>query len=141
MKLTTKGRYGTRIMLELALHYNKKCPVLLKQIAQEQEISIKYTHLLISYLRGAGLVRSIRGPKGGYALTKPPSLISLREIVQTLEGSLSPVDCIDDPDFCHRITFCPTYEVWKKMKEAVVKVLDSLTLEDLILIQRKKKNL
>jgi len=127
-------------MLELALHY-KKYPVLLRQIAQEQEISIKYAHFLISYLKGAGFVRSIRGRKGGYVLTKPPSLISLREIVQSLEGSLSPVGCIDDPDFCHRITFCPTHKVWKKMAEAAVGVLDSLTLEDLILIQQMKKSL
>lgn len=139
MKLTTNGRYGTRIMLELALQYEKG-PVLLREIAERQEISRKYAHFLINYLKGAGLVRSIRGPKGGYVLAKPPSEISMDEIVQTLEGSISPVTCVDDPHFCSRMPACATYLVWEKLKEAMLGVLNSWTLENLVVAQGARKN-
>ncbi|HIC90801.1 MAG TPA: RrF2 family transcriptional regulator [Syntrophaceae bacterium] len=139
MALSTKARYGSRIMLELALQYEKG-PVLLKEIAERQEISRKYAHFLINYLKGAGLVRSIRGPKGGYVLARPPSEISMNEIVQTLEGSISPVTCVDDPHFCNRKPACATYLVWKKLKEAMSGVLDSWTLENLVVAQGARKN-
>lgn len=127
-------------MLELALQYEKR-PVLLKEIAERQGISIKYTHFLINFLKGAGLVRSIRGPKGGYVLTRAPSEISMNEIVQTLEGSISPVTCIDDPHFCSRMPTCATYLVWKKLKEAMLGVLSSWTLENLVIARGTRENI
>ncbi len=140
MKVSTKGRYGTRIMLELALQHNKR-PVLLREMSERQGISVKYIHFLISFLKRGGLVKSVRGPKGGYILARAPSKISLREIVQTLEGTLSPVDCVDDPDFCDRTNFCGAHEVWKKLNRAILKVLDSLTLKDLLKMDYAKSSM
>ena len=140
MKVSTKGRYGTRIMLELALQHDNKRPVLLREMSERQGISVKYIHLLISFLKRGGLVKSIRGPKGGYVLARAPSKISLREIVQTMEGTLSPVDCVDDPDFCDRIDFCAAHEVWKKLNRSILNVLDSLTLKDLIKMDYAKSS-
>ncbi len=131
MKMTTKGRYGLRIMLELALHYGEG-PFLLKEISQSENISIKYIHFLINFLKGAGLVKSLRGPKGGYVLAKAPSKITLRAIIEALEGPLSPVDCVDDPAFCDRVNICPAHKVWERIYQAELNVLDSLTLEQLI---------
>ena len=130
MRLSTKGRYGARAMLDLALNFGKE-PILLRDIATRQEVSEKYLEHSMSSLRNAGLVRSIRGARGGYILAKPPSEIRLSEIMEVLEGSMAPVECVNDPEVCHRADLCVTRDIWEKMKEAIDNILESTTLEDL----------
>jgi Rrf2 family transcriptional regulator, cysteine metabolism repressor len=137
MKLSTKTRYGIRAMLELALNYKRK-PLSIKEIAKNQEISKKYLEHLLILLKTAGLVGSTRGAGGGYALTRPPSEIRLSQIVQVLEGSLSLVDCVDSPVICSRSKFCATRDVWFLIKQSIVQVLYSITLDGLLKRQEKK---
>lgn len=138
MKLSTRGRYGTRMMVDLAFHYGTG-PILLKDIAERQEVSKKYLEHLISPLLAAGLVRSVRGARGGYILGREPAKINLAEIIQVLEGSMAPVNCVDDPGLCHRVKFCVTYEIWGKIKGAVTEVLSSVTLQDMVERQKSKE--
>lgn len=137
MKLSTRARYGARAMLELALHYGNG-PVLVKDIAKSQEISKRYLEHLIVSLQAVGLVETIRGKKGGCILAKPPSEIKLGEVVEALEGSVAPVDCIVDGKLCPREKICVTRDIWIKMKEAIVNVLNSITLEDMVKWQKEK---
>ena len=139
MRLSTKGRYGARAMLDLALNSGKG-PVLLRDIAKRQEVSEKYLEHSITTLRKAGLVRSIRGARGGYVLAKSPSQIRLSEIMQVLEGSMAPVECVDDPQVCQRAQLCVTRDIWAKIKEAVDNILESITLEDMVERQNRKRN-
>ena len=139
MRLSTKGRYGTRAMLDLALN-SSEGPVLLRDIAKRQEVSEKYLEHSISALRKAGLVRSIRGARGGYVLAKLPSQIRLSEIMEVLEGSMAPVECVDDPQVCQRAQLCVTRDIWAKMKEAIDNILGSITLQDMVEQQNRKKN-
>jgi len=137
MKLSTRARYGARAMLELAFHYGNR-PVLVKDIAKRQGISMRYLEHLIVSLQAAGLVRTIRGKKGGCVLTKPPSEIKLGEVVEVLEGQVAPVDCIVDVKLCPRKKICVTRDIWIKMKEAIMNVLNSITLEDMVKWQKEK---
>jgi len=137
MRLSTKGRYGARAMLDLALNFGKN-PVLLRDIARRQEVSEKYLEHSISALRKAGLVRSVRGARGGYILAKSPSEIRLSKIMEVLEGSMAPVDCVDDPQVCHRANLCVTRDIWVKMKEAIDNILKSTTLQDMVEQQKEK---
>ena len=127
MKLSTKGRYGTRAMLDLALHYGQG-PILLKDIARRQEISERYLEHVVIPLRAAGLVTSARGAHGGFALAKPPSELRLSYIIQVVEGSIAPVDCVDDPRLCSRADFCVARDVWAELEKAMSGVLESTTL-------------
>ena len=137
MKLSTKGRYGLRALLDLALHQGEGL-ILLKDIARRQEVSLPYLEHLITPLMAAGLVRSTRGARGGVSLLKPPSDIKLSEIVQLLEGSIALVDCINNPELCQRSGFCVTRNVWSEMRKAMIQVLDSTTLQDLVERQKRK---
>ena len=137
MKLSTKGRYGTRALLDLALHQGEGL-ILLKDIARRQEVSLQYLEHLITPLIAAGLVKSTRGARGGVLLVKPPSEIKLGEVVQLLEGSIALVDCVNNPDTCHRSDFCATRDIWIDMKNAMSQVLDSTTIQDLVERQRQK---
>src|SRR5208283_2589512 len=101
MKISTKGRYATRAMLDLALHYGKT-PVLLKDISARQDISLRYLEQIISPLIAAKLIKSTRGPRGGIALAKPPRKIKLLDIIQVLEGPVAPVECVENPGICTR---------------------------------------
>lgn len=130
MKISTKGRYGIRLMLSLALHYESGT-MALKTIAKEQEISEKYLEQIINPLTKSGLVKSFRGAQGGYVLTKHPDDISIGEILRILEGSLSPVDCVDNP-MCPNSDSCVSLSIWKKMKDALDDVVDNISLGDLI---------
>jgi Rrf2 family protein len=136
MKISTKTRYGTRAMAELAYNYGD-APLCAKEIAKRQRISLKYLEQLIATLRASGLIKSTRGAHGGYSLAKPPDEINLREIFQVLEGSVAPVDCVDDPESCPRNRECVTRDVWLQMRDAMAKVLDSTTLQDLV--ERKQE--
>ncbi len=137
MKLSTKARYGMRAMLDLALHRDR-VPISLKDIAERQQISLAYLEQIIAPLVAAGLIRSLRGPKGGIWLDRSADQVTLKEIFQTLEGSLAPVECVENPQFCSRADLCVTREVWDRIKEAMASVLESTTLQDLVDLQKKK---
>jgi Rrf2 family cysteine metabolism transcriptional repressor len=137
MKISTRGRYGLRTLLDLALHQDDGL-VLLKDIARRQEFSLPYLEHLIAPLIAAGLVKSTRGARGGVSLIKPPAEIKLGDAVQLLEGSIAPVDCINHPELCHRSAFCVTRDIWVQMKEAISYVLNSTTLQDLVERQKQK---
>jgi len=139
MKLSTRGRYGTRTLLDLALHQTEGRPIPLKQIAQRQEISLQYLEHLITPLIAAGMVKSSRGARGGVQLAKPPREIELIEVIETLEGSIVPVDCIDSPEVCPRSKLCATRDIWVELNEAINGVLKSTTLQDLVECQKKKE--
>ena len=140
MKLSTKGRYGTRALLDVALH-QEDSPVQLKVIAQRQQIPLHYLEHIIAPLIAAGLLRSTRGAYGGVSLGKPPQEIVLSEVIQVLEGSITPVECVDDPNVCSRADICVTRDVWTDVKKAMVGVLESVTLQDLVERQKDKQNL
>jgi Rrf2 family cysteine metabolism transcriptional repressor len=137
MKLSTRGRYGLRALLDLALHQGEGL-VLLKDIARRQEVSLPYLEHLVAPLIAAGLVKSTRGARGGVLLLKSPSEIKLSEVVQLLEGSIAPVDCVNDAKLCHRSASCVTRDIWTEMQRAMNQVLDSTTLQDLVERQRQK---
>jgi Rrf2 family cysteine metabolism transcriptional repressor len=138
MKLSTRGQYGARALLDIALHYDGN-PVLLKDIAKRQAISAQYLEHLMSPLIKAGIVRSIRGARGGVTLAKPPEEIKLSQVIQILEGSTAPVECVDNPEVCPRSDSCVTRDVWEEMKRAIIQVLESTTLQDLVERQKEKK--
>ena len=123
--------------MDLALHQDEGL-VPLKDIARRQEVSLPYLEHLITPLIAAGLVKSTRGARGGVLLLRPPSEIKLSEVVQLLEGSIAPTDCVNNPDTCHRSDFCATRDIWIDMKNAMSKVLDSTTIQDLVERQRQK---
>lgn len=137
MKLSTKGRYGVRLMIDLALHCGKG-HVLLKDIAERQEISEKYLWQLIPPLKNAGLINSFRGAHGGYMLAKAPAHITLKDIVTTLEGSLSLAECVDHPSLCKRANTCASRDVWQEVSEKILEVLESFTLEEMMKKHKSK---
>jgi len=137
VRLTTKCRYGTRAMVEMGMAYGRGA-IQLNRIAQQQKISPKYLVHLLASLKAAGLVKTVRGARGGYLLDKPPSEIKLIEIFRVLEGTTSPVDCVDDPKTCPESKLCVTRDVWTRIRDALNNVLESTTLEDLI-EQRKQR--
>lgn len=131
MKISTKGRYAIRLMLDIAMDHTG-APVRIKDIAMRQEISEKYLEQIISSLNKAGLVKSIRGPQGGYFLTKGPANYTVGMILRVTEGSLSPVACLDDEDnVCERQSGCAALRLWRMLDEAVSGVVDKVTLADL----------
>ncbi len=140
MKLSTKGQYGTRMLLDLALHQDEE-PVLLKDIAQRQQISLPYLEHLVTPLIAGGIVRSTRGARGGVSLAKPPEQIKLSEVIQFLEGSIALVACVNDPGVCSRSESCVTRDVWDELKQAMNGVLESTTLQNLVERQKEKQQL
>lgn len=132
MKISTKGRYALRLMLDLAVRGSGE-PIRLKDVAQRQRISEKYLEQIISILNKAGYVRSVRGPQGGYTLAKAPGEYTAGMILRLTEGSLAPVDCVENGQgLCDMESECATQILWKKMNEAISEVVDNVTLEDLI---------
>lgn len=138
MKISTRGRYGTRALLGMAMRYGQG-PVQLKDIAQSQEVSLQYLEHLIKPLITAGLVRSMRGARGGVWLARPPEEIKLSEVIDVLVGSIAPVECVDDPKACGRSESCATRDIWCELKKAMDGVLDSTTLYDLAMQQKAKE--
>ena len=138
MKLSTRTRYGTRALLDLARHQGDKL-VQLKDIARRQNISLHYLEHIIAPLVGAGIVRSMRGARGGLQLTRHPGEIKISEVVQLLEGAITPVDCVIDPESCTRSGFCVTREVWGEMKKAIDNTLKAITLQDLVEREKGKE--
>lgn len=132
MKISTKGRYALRLMLDLALN-NTGEPVRIKDIAARQEISDKYLEQIISTLNKAGYVKSIRGPQGGYRLTREPGKYTVGMILRLTEGSLAPVPCLDDEvNTCERQDGCVTLRLWQMLNTAISDVVNRVTLADLV---------
>ena len=131
MKISTRGRYGTRMMLDLAAHHDQG-PTPLREIAKRQDLSVKYLEQLIIPLKAAGYIRSVRGARGGYTLARKPDKISVGQIIKVLEGGLSLVNCVEDPKVCERERNCPTRDIWLRMSERLMEELSSLTLSDVL---------
>lgn len=131
MRLSTRARYGMRFMVELALNYNQGS-IFLREIAQNEKISEKYLSYLIIPLKAEGLIYSSRGVHGGYRLAKAPDLITVKDVVQVLEGDIRIVECVKDPSVCNRTKDCITREIWKTLDDKILTVLNSITLKDLI---------
>ncbi len=141
IRLSTKGRYGARLMLNLAYHYkNGNEAVILKSVSDEENISIRYLEQIVIPLKINRLVKSIRGAGGGYTLARHPSKIKLSEILHALEGSCCLVECVEDNEFCSRMAVCATYEVWKKASDLLKDYFGNITLQDLVEISNKKNS-
>ena len=140
MKLSTRSRYGTRMMLDLAQHYGES-PVQIGEIARRQDISVKYLEQLIIPLKKAKYIKSVRGPKGGHVLAKPPEKITVGEIVELLEGGINLADCIENPDTCGRSDTCLTRGIWKTATKAMKQELNSITLSDMVKGHKSAKEL
>lgn len=130
MKISTKGRYALRLMLDLALNGQGQ-PAALRDVAGRQDISEKYLEQLVAPMTRAGLLKSVRGASGGYLLTRSPADYTVGEILRTQEGSLAPVECADG-QACARSSQCVTVDLWRRLKEAVDGVVDATTLQDLV---------
>jgi len=135
MKLSTRGRYGVRLMADLAIHAGG-APVFLKDIAQRQDVSEKYLWNLINPLKTAGLLVSVRGPRGGYLLGKNISKITIKDILCAVEDDLCLVDCVNHPETCSRAKMCIFRDFWREIASDFSRLLSSKTLEDLV---RKEK--
>ena len=138
MKLSTRTRYAVRAMIELARHDLNR-PLQLKIIAERQEISVKYLEQLMAVLKSAGLIKSIRGSKGGYVLAKTPNQIALSDILHCVEGPIATVECVDDCSRCKRAADCTAREIWTRVEQAIEQVLQSFTLQDVADMASKKK--
>ncbi|NQT28513.1 MAG: Rrf2 family transcriptional regulator [Candidatus Omnitrophica bacterium] len=139
MKISTRTRYGTRLMLSLALSYGKG-PFLLRDIAKEEQISEKYLSQIVIPLKAKGLVNSFRGAHGGYTLAKAPSQISIKEIVEALEGRLNLIGRIKDISSYSQVSVRVTHNIWNEISEKMAKTLDSITLDDLVKESKAKGN-
>lgn len=133
MKLSTKGRYGLKAMFELALHFGEG-PIPLKDIAEKQNISEHYLEQLIATLRKDGLVNSVRGAQGGYLLSSEPKDITVGDVIRSLEGNIAPSDCVieGEPLDCDKGEYCVTRGVWKKIRDSINEVIDTVTLQDMV---------
>lgn len=132
MRLSTRGQYGVRALVHLALNHDKG-PTPLREISNLEGISYQYLEQIFMDLRRKGFVLSQRGARGGYVLAKEPSAITVGDIVRALEGPIAPVECVSDEDeeCCERISKCVSRNVWKKLKDRMNEVLDEFTLNDL----------
>ncbi|CAB1243345.1 RrF2 family transcriptional regulator [Clostridium sp. MT-14] len=145
MKLSTKGRYGVKAMVDLAIHYSEE-PSSIKSISERQNISEYYLEQLFSSLRKSNLIKSIRGAQGGYILNREPKDITIADIMGVLEGPVEISDCIDEnsESSCSRIDCCATRLLWSKIKESIDQVMKFTTLQDMVddynqMIQQKNK--
>ncbi len=140
LRLSTKGRYGSRLMLNLARHHAEgEKSVILRNISKEEDLSIRYLEQIIIPLKIKKLVTSTSGAGGGYALALHPSKIILLDIIEILEGDISLVDCVDDEDYCERRKDCPTYPLWKEASRLLKDYFGSITLQKLLEMSNNKK--
>ena len=138
MKISTRGRYALRLMLDIALHPDENS-VPLKAVAQRQNISVKYLEQSVTPLVKGGYLRATRGAQGGYQLSRPAEDYTVGMILRTIEGSLAPVACLEGgEEFCERQSQCVTVEVYRRIDAAVDQVVDSITLADLVGLQHEK---
>ena len=138
LKISTKGRYALRLMVDLAIHGGEQDPVSLRDVSRRQNLSDKYLEQIVTPLSRAGLVRSVRGAGGGYLLTRAPADYTVGDILRPLEGDLAPVECATDGEYCARCGECVTVELWKEIHRAVSQVVDGTTLADLVKRQQSK---
>jgi Rrf2 family protein len=132
MKISTRGRYALRMMLDLAQHDQDE-PARLKDISKRQDISMKYLEQIVSILVKAGYLRSVRGPSGGYLLARKPEEYRVGDILRLMEGSLAPVECLTtDQNLCPRAETCVTLKLWTELDHAIKGVVDKYTLQDLL---------
>jgi Rrf2 family protein len=139
MKISTKGRYGLRVLLDIATHQDQG-PVILRDIAKRQEISEKYLWQVINPMKSAGFVTSARGAKGGYTMARDIDEITLLDVVTVLEGPVCVVDCVDAPEGCVRSTACVTRDVWKQVEASIKATLASITLKKLVKDEREQES-
>ena len=130
MKVSMKGDYGVRALVELAHHYGE-APVQSAHIASRQSIPEPYLDQLLTSLRRSGFIRSVRGPQGGHALIRDPQDLRLSEVIASLEGSLAPIACLDDPSGCRTTAACSLKPVWQEIEAATIRVLESITIAEL----------
>ena len=130
MKLSTKGRYGVKAMVDLAIHYGNS-PVSIKTISERQSISEYYLEQLFSPLRKAGLIKSIRGAQGGYVLNREPKDITVADVMNVLEGPVEIAECIEGNE-CDNVDFCATRLLWEKIKNSIDEVMENITLQDIV---------
>jgi Rrf2 family protein len=130
VKLSTRSRYGTRLLIDIASNSNGS-PVPVSEISRRIGVSVKYLEQLIRPLKKANYLESVRGPKGGHMLAKQPSDITLGEVVRLLEGGISLTECIDSPEVCNFSDNCNVRKVWEKATESMLGILDTITVEDL----------
>jgi Rrf2 family protein len=140
VKVSTKGDYGVRALVELAHHYGEGRPIQSSEIASAQEVPEPYLDQLLTNLRRAGFIRSVRGPQGGHALIRDPKQVRLSEVMQALEGSLAPIACVDDPGACTRSGGCVQREVWERVRDATFDILESVSIADLAAKERQGKD-
>jgi len=131
MKLSTRSRYGTRMMIDMAQRYNEG-PVQIGDIARRVDVSVKYLEQLIIPLKKAGYITSVRGPKGGHMLSRPPDAISIGEVVKVLEGGISLSDCVENPKVCDKSEVCLTRSLWEEATKAMHDRLDATTLAEMV---------
>lgn len=145
MKLSTRSRYGIRLLFELALDYGNNNFLFLKDISEKQQISEKYLSSIIIPLKNSKLVISSRGAHGGYMLARDPESITIKEVIDILEGTPLTIECIENTDFCKRAHFCPSQKLWEELENVIVTFLKSKTIKDLInnynLLQNKNTNM
>ncbi len=139
MKVSTKGDYGVRALVELAHRYGQG-PVQSAAIASRQEIPETYLDQLLTTLRRAGFIRSVRGPQGGHALINEPHKVRMSDVMVALEGTLAPSACVDDPDACKKEGGCVQREVWERVRDATQEILDSVTIADLAEKERQNSH-
>ena len=137
MKLSTKGCYGLRAMVDLAQHQGEG-PLLMQAIADRQGVSRKYLHALLTSLRAAGMVRSVRGSGGGYVLARRPADLPVLDILEALEGSLDISDCVRYAGTCERSSECARHDIWAELSRAMASWLHGLTLADLVAREAEK---
>ncbi|MFW6457564.1 MAG: RrF2 family transcriptional regulator [Planctomycetota bacterium] len=130
MQISTKLRYGSRVLSELGVAYPEET-LSVRELAERQDISEKYLEHIMSSLKSAGIIRSVRGKYGGYQLRRPPEEITLAEVFRVLEGPPAPVECVENPESCSMCGACPTRRTWVDMRDAVVDVLENTTVADL----------
>ena len=136
MRISTKGDYGIRALIELAHHYGQTKPVQSGEIAARQSIPESYLEQLLATLRRAGFIRSVRGPQGGHALIRDPKDLRVSEVIEALEGSIMPIDCLDDASACTRNGGCAQREMWQQVRAAILAVLDNTTIGELAELDR-----
>jgi len=142
MKFSTKVRYALRFMLNLALHYKKNNNTKLNEVAKEEDISIKYLEQIVMTLKASGLLNVARGANGGYALSKSPEKIKLLEIIETINGNISIIECITNEEVCGKQTNCTTLrEVWNPLNTMIKNFFTNMTLKDLVDSHKNQKNM
>ena len=131
MKVSTKGDYGIRALIELSHHYGDPKPTQSGEIAARQGIPESYLEQLLTTLRRAGFIRSVRGPQGGHALIQDPDTLLVSEVIVALEGSILPIDCLDESSACSKAGGCAQRDMWQAVRDAILGVLESTTIGDL----------